>query len=527
MKRRDEKGREILVLMHKRWLEISKQYFVASCLLSLILLSFLVRLININQPFLKHHFRQSQTAITVWSFLQDDVTPLAYETPVLGPPWQVPFEFPTFQLSAFLLANVTDLGLDTVCRLTSLFYFYLSALLLYLLCRAALKERAVVWMTTLFYLWSPFTVLWSRSCMIDYASVAMALGYLLLFHYWVQGQRGLLPVLAIIILGCLSYLTKITTMAAFAPWVILFAAKSCLAGLRSFGNMASYVRLKRRELISLLCFILFPIAVGYLYTSYTDQIKAASPFTAALTSQGLQGWNFGALSMRLELRNWLVIAFRLVTQVIPYAFFVMPFVALCRLGQYSVEERVFLLGAVAGVCLPIAVFFNLYVVHDYYLIAISPLLSLLVGVGLDSTVRYVRAQSSSVRIMLFAIFIVLGVFSLYEGSEFTRTIMTYNKKPLYCQIGETLQRLTDPREHIMITDFQWDSSILYYSRRKGFMFYFAPPDEKFPYSFLKQNGFTVVVCKNEYPALFSAWQHRKLLDEVGDFRIYRVSDLPL
>ena len=40
-----------------------------------------------------HAFRQTQTAITVTYLLK--VGPwLAYQTPVLGPPWAIPFEFP-------------------------------------------------------------------------------------------------------------------------------------------------------------------------------------------------------------------------------------------------------------------------------------------------------------------------------------------------------------------------------------------------------------------------------------------------
>src|SRR5579862_7514545 len=40
-----------------------------------------------------HAFRQTQTAITSYWMLKGSPW-LAYETPVLGPPWSIPFEFP-------------------------------------------------------------------------------------------------------------------------------------------------------------------------------------------------------------------------------------------------------------------------------------------------------------------------------------------------------------------------------------------------------------------------------------------------
>ena len=37
-----------------------------------------------------HQFRQTQTAISTYYFLQTELKP-NYEVPVLGPPWSIPF----------------------------------------------------------------------------------------------------------------------------------------------------------------------------------------------------------------------------------------------------------------------------------------------------------------------------------------------------------------------------------------------------------------------------------------------------
>jgi hypothetical protein len=43
----------------------------------------------------RHGFRQTQTALNVESMLRGDGF-LHYDTPVFGPPWALPFEFPLY-----------------------------------------------------------------------------------------------------------------------------------------------------------------------------------------------------------------------------------------------------------------------------------------------------------------------------------------------------------------------------------------------------------------------------------------------
>ncbi|MBI2497639.1 MAG: hypothetical protein HYV75_06910 [Opitutae bacterium] len=72
-----------------------------------------------------HSFRQAQTALSTY-YLQGNLS-LDYITPLFGPPWQIPLEFPLFQICAALCANWTGLELDAAGRLTS-WLFFISAL---------------------------------------------------------------------------------------------------------------------------------------------------------------------------------------------------------------------------------------------------------------------------------------------------------------------------------------------------------------------------------------------------------------
>jgi hypothetical protein len=50
-------------------------------------------LYSTQPPLENHSFRQTQTALTAWWFVRDGFS-FAYLTPVGGPPWSIPFEFP-------------------------------------------------------------------------------------------------------------------------------------------------------------------------------------------------------------------------------------------------------------------------------------------------------------------------------------------------------------------------------------------------------------------------------------------------
>src|SRR5262245_29641268 len=95
---------------------------------ALMVLSLAVRLPNLTSPLVEDHaFRQTQTAITVWTFVEDGISLWNYQTPVFGAPWRTPFEFPLYQASAALLVKAGIQNIDAACRLANIFYFYASA----------------------------------------------------------------------------------------------------------------------------------------------------------------------------------------------------------------------------------------------------------------------------------------------------------------------------------------------------------------------------------------------------------------
>jgi hypothetical protein len=82
----------------------------------------------------EHGFRQTQTAYQALEFKEQGIDLLHPKLPVLGKPFEVPFEFPAFQAIATI---PMDLGIatDTSMRLTGLGCFLLTGCLLFGLLR--------------------------------------------------------------------------------------------------------------------------------------------------------------------------------------------------------------------------------------------------------------------------------------------------------------------------------------------------------------------------------------------------------
>src|ERR1700722_19604767 len=65
-----------------------------------------------------YSFRQTQTALSAFWMLKNGFS-FAYETPVAGPPWSIPFEFPIYQYIVALVSEIFGWSLDSAGRIVS------------------------------------------------------------------------------------------------------------------------------------------------------------------------------------------------------------------------------------------------------------------------------------------------------------------------------------------------------------------------------------------------------------------------
>ncbi len=491
----------------------------------LLALSLAVRMRNLASPLVEEHaFRQTQTAITVWTFVEEGIAPFAYQTPVFGPPWRLPFEFPLFQIAAAVLARAGGSSIDVACRLTNLSFFYLSALCLYGLCRMHFRPRAASACILVAYAWLPYAIFWSRTAMIDYCSVFLALGYAYWFLRWLRDDGPWHALGLAVAFGCLAALVKVTTVPAVAVamgWPALLEVREALrrAGGWRPSSVGRLLSVRRRLFAGSLVAALLPLAVAFAWEAASLRVRLASPATQWFAPENLSLWLFGTWQQRADPRFWWIIARRF-WAFAPGAFALLPLLGAWCVLRSRREGRAFLLSMSVGGLVAIATFFNLYLEHTYYLMAVSPAAAIVVGLGcyflcfeiLPS--RAYRGIASGL-----ALFHLLWVAEPYLARPFS---IRYETEPV-CALGKRIQEVTPADEHVIVRDHPlgWSPEILYYARRKGLMVWGSVLEmEKAALNrFLVENRFTTLVSRRLRADLPSEGQ-------VGGFLVYRLPPDP-
>ncbi len=443
--------------------------FAASCPVILLVLSALafagISTIGWTNPILGYSgFRQAQTAINTDYLLRDGFT-LAYQTPVLGAPWALPFEFPTYQFSVAALVKLTGLPLESAGRLTSLFFAATAFALFFLFVRHATRSGAAACFATGLVLLTPLYLLYSRTFMIESTALCFALALLVATQRFLSRPR-LLTLLWIFLAGALAALTKVTTYVVALPalgLLLLASFREAWPRIRAHPNFP---------------FILFgavfaftlPLLLGYTWVAWTDSIKLRNELAAFTTSAALHDWNFGTWAQRLLPRTWAEIGRTVSSLVLPYPFlwFTLGLAALAILYRAASRATIFPLFAFASVCLAAfcagpLVFTNLYFVHEYYFYATAlfapALAGALLGAIFDSRIRFARAIAGALAVFLSATCLHAYFQRGYLAQKTPDTAIP--------QLGAKIAELTEPDTLLFIDGSDWESALPYYAGRRA------------------------------------------------------------
>lgn len=397
-----------------------------------VIASFAIRIKTLAQPLIEAHaFRQTQTAYTALIYHRQGIDLLQTPLPVLGPPWVVPFEFPLFQAIAALVMN-TGVPTEIALRSTSLFFFVMSAALVWGIVRLEVDTRTAAVAAVAFVL-APLGLLWSRTSMVETIAVAAALATIFEALRWDRGGSRVHLALAIA-LGVLAALLKITTAAIW---------------------LAPAVFLLRRSRVASIAIVATAAAAGLAWTSYTDAIKAASPATAWLTSGMLREWNFGTIDQRLDPATWRIVLFRWLPGL-GLIVFLAPFVVRrSRIGIW----------ALATLILGPLVFTNLYVLHDYYWMAVAPAAAILIGQVVSRAFRITSSSWRRASILGMTVLFALS-FGIYPR---WRLMFRPGNGVDILQRAAQIRAATNPDDLVAIDDGTWGPEILFYADRRGYM----------------------------------------------------------
>lgn len=345
----------------------------------LILFGTLIRLRQVGHILWEDHaFRETQTAWAVREFAENGINLFISPLPVFGPEASVPMEFPIFQALASLLV---PLGLDAgeASRLLGIISFQATALLLTIIVARWHGRLAAVVALGLFQV-TPFSLMWGGASLMEFFATALALAMVLGFGIWLDSRSKLALVLGSFA-AILAFLVKVTT----APcWAILLLAV-VYATARQQGLRAIW----RRALLGLIVGPGLGLIAGVAWSRYADAVKATNPVAYVWKSSELTTWNFGTLDQRADPTMWSTLYYRIADLMAG------PFCVGLILGALAVivarshAQRALGAGWLAVAASGPLVFFNLYVVHEYYLAAIYPAVVVVTALGITWLARVI------------------------------------------------------------------------------------------------------------------------------------------
>jgi hypothetical protein len=406
-----------------------------------------------------HGFRQTQTAFTIRSLMENGFNPFNAILPIFGPESRVPMEFPLYQLFASLISKLF-INIDVGSRISSLIIFQISAIILFLIVRKLWNYHTAL-STLIFYQFNSFALLWATAVLIDYTAVLLALLAVFFSIKWKESMNNSYIYFCLILLtGSMSFLVKVTTTIAWLP-IILF-----LIFIKKQSNL--FIKIFYPS-----CAVVIFFIVTLQWTTWSDQIKGSQEWTQGwtqgLTSQALQSWNFGTIDQRLNL-EWILLVLRHISDATVGN--IGLFILLTIFGLSNIRKDLNLFFVTLVIVLGPLIFINLYR-HTYYPIALIPAIAMLIGATFYRFSSYLSGRNYQIFFWMAPLAMVLMSYTTPLGIS---NLKSYLSSTSISKISSELLMHTPIDSNIILRcNDDWSSEFLYYANRKGFMV--ALPDK--------------------------------------------------
>lgn len=404
-----------------------------------------------NPPLDGHEFRQTQTALTIRHLAREGPaggSPL----PVLGPPWDLPLEFPLYQATSAALARAAGIDPVSAARVVGLAAFYLALPALGLLAGAAGLVRRDRRLALAAIAASPLYLFYSRTVMIE--STALCLAAWAAWFAVRSAAGGLGWAAAAAATGALAAMVKLPTFAVLAFGGGLLLAREWRAGLRTGAARTAPA----------LVALALAAAAGVAWSRHADAIKAANPLAGFLASGEVAAWATGPLGLRASADFWAGIGGTLWLVGLGGAAWIAIALALAA-GPAAARLRV--AGLVATTLVGPLVFANVYALHDYYFYAAAPGVLVAAGLGLGRLLAAERGPLA-LRAGLVALLLAWG-FGAYARSYFRLLPQGEARVP---ELSRALQAVTEPEDVLVILGQDWNPVVPYMADRRALMFPF-------------------------------------------------------
>ena len=438
---------------------IMQNKFIVFCLFIVICLNIYFSSVGFFNPLVDHYaFRQTQTAISAYYYLKEGFT-LNYITPVLGAPWAIPFEFPTYQFIVAGFSYLTTIPLEATGRLISIVFFYLAVCYIYKILLLYFFDKILSLIPIIFLLVCPQYIYWSRTFMIESTALFFCVGH---FYYLLKLKQELCfrTMVLCLLFGVLGSLTKITT------YIVVMVP----AGLYVLGILISDIRSRNINIkywLTLVSPVFISLATAISWTIYADHLKNLNPLAKGIfVSSNLTEWNFGTLLQRLNLENWNRIATWSVQYGTGslYVLMLLPFWGVLT----SKKDRLFIGLSMLGFLSGPLIFFNLYFIHYYYLYSNIFFIVIACGVVIIAVANNQELPAILRRIAIWCampLVTMIMFYSYYISNYYEAQNSNVSLHPVFSCLHNHLNE----KDIILIYDNDWSSVLPYYLGRKAIM----------------------------------------------------------
>ena len=412
----------------------------------------------------RHEFRQLQTATSTY-WMKTDGFRLDYETPLFGPPWSIPMEFPVYQWCVAALSRSCSLPLEQTARGVNIFFFFATLPAIYGLAGLAglASSRRLLVMAVM--LTSPTYLFYGRSFMIETTALCCASWFLYTVTRAVRDESWRFALCAILC-AVLAGLAKVTTFVVFLPPAALL---TWIFWRARWTNRSQNPSALRRVTLYALAPVLLGIAISYWWIRHGDHLKDINPFAGFLKSSEMKAWNWGTWAQRTSAeiwtQNW--------SNFSQYVFGIVPLAVLlfCAAVVEPIYRRVAAWCGLFFLSGPL-LFINLYYRHDYYYCANAVFLLggagfLLAGIW-DSPRLPFAAKYLALLLVLGG---QLGVFYTGYGSNHGR------ESAAPPGLATIVRELVPPRDVVVIYGWDWNCLLPYYSQRRVVMVPYGRRDD--------------------------------------------------
>jgi hypothetical protein len=403
---------------------------------------------------------------------------------------------------AALIGNLFNLPTSVAGRTTSLIFYCGAGYLAYNLLRKITSNSIANFSTILFFL-TPFSIEYSNAVLIESCAVFFLVLSASYARKYFENQDFLSLQMSSLFLG-VAALVKITTVipSIFPIWVLMITGTSFFIFERKFWIFVGFQ-----------CLFFIP---SILWIRFSDSIKSKSITTSWLTSSQLSTWNFGTFEERLSPLNWHSILDRYWLLGGVALFIIFPLLLIIGLIKFRTFRHLAII--LASISSPL-VFFNLYVVHDYYFVALIFPVFLSFGMLLHISVKSFQKWNHGVIPIALAFLLLIPSWTIeIPGRNYKELIQS--KRSLIPELSKEISSVTNRSDRILVSGCDWDPTILYYADRYGISTpgWMGSTDDAL--MFIKQHKFKdsptfLAICgKNQAPSVMSASKLKKISKNV-------------